>query len=100
MNFCRLNIIQLKRWSQLPYLMLPVLCELGRAYEEKLEIHNTWTDVCVEEIAELIDTLERTDVKCQSEAYGICCAIMKKSTYLVDLDLWIKTAELLIYENL
>lgn len=93
------NLInQLKSCEPLSYLMLPVLHELEEAYTSKTEVNASWNNVQINEIAELIEELDDIILRIESPLYEIYSEVMKKSTYLINLDLWIKVMELLIFE--
>lgn len=92
-NGNKVIIDKVKTHPDLSYLLLPVLNELKEAYKEKIKQHPSWIDAPVEEIAKLIDELDRkTEFVLESE-------IMKRATYLIEFELWTKVMELLIYEN-
>lgn len=84
-------------WGKLSYLMLPILNELQEAYEREVILHESWKQACIDEIAEYLETLER--LICNRADIFVYYEIMRKSTYLVDFDMWIKTIEILIYEQ-
>lgn len=89
------NIIeQLKSCDSLSYLMLPVLKELETTYLNEGKIHPSWKNVHINEIADLIEEMD--NVRTENSVYG---EVMKKSTYLIDMNLWIKVMELLISEG-
>lgn len=89
------NIIeQLKSCNSLSYLMWPVLKELETTYSNGEKIHPSWKNVHIDEIADLIEELDIILTE-----NSICGEVMKKSTYLIDMDLWIKVMELLISEG-
>lgn len=84
-------IEKLKNYSELSYLMNPILDELQAAYKQKCRQHISWRDASVEEVAQLIDDLDsKAGMTLESE-------IMKRATYLVEFGLWIKVMELLIH---
>lgn len=87
-------IEKLKSCDSLSYLMLPVLKELETTYSNAGKINPSWKNVHIDEIADLIEELDK--VMTESSIYG---EVMKKSTYLIDMDLWIKAMELLISEG-
>lgn len=91
-------IEQLKSCKSLSYLMLPVLRELEIVYKNKIGISNSWKHVSIDEIAKLIDELDEVMQETDDFTYSIYGDIMKRSTYLIDLELWTKVMELLIYE--
>lgn len=89
--FCGNEVIieKVKKYNDLSYLLIPVLEELKEAYRQKLRHHASWLNVSVEEVAELIDELDnKKDMILESE-------IMKRATYLIEFDLWVKVMELL-----
>lgn len=89
--FCGNKVIieKVKKCNDLSYLLLPILEELMEAYKQKLRHHASWLNVSVEEVAELIDELDnKKDMILESE-------IMKRATYLIEFDLWVKVMELL-----
>lgn len=89
--FCGNKVIieKVKKYNDLSYLLLPILEELKEAYKQKLSHHASWLNVSVEEVAELIDELDnKKDMILESE-------IMKRATYLIEFDLWVKVMELL-----
>ena len=87
-------IEKLKSCDSLSYLMLPVLKELETTYSNAEKTNPSWKNVHIDEIADLIEELDK--VMTESSIYG---EVMKKSTYLIDMDLWIKVMELLIFEG-
>lgn len=93
----RINVEALKTWEKLSYLMLPILNELQEAYERDVVLHESWKHACIDEIVYYLDTLER--LIGSTEEIFVYFDVMRKNTYLVDLDIWIKTIEILIYEQ-
>lgn len=87
-------IEQLKSCEPLSYLMLPVLRELDTAYINDAKINASWKNAHIDEIADLIEELDQ--VVTDNSVYE---DVMKKSTYLIDMNLWIKIMELLISEG-
>lgn len=87
-------IEQLKSCESLSYLMLPVLRELEMTYVNETQINSSWKNVHIDQIADLIEEMDK--VVADNSIYG---EVMKKSTYLIDMDLWIKVMELLISEG-
>ncbi|MCH1983443.1 hypothetical protein MCG98_12795 [Ruminococcus sp. OA3] len=87
-------IEQLKSCESLSYLMLPVLRELEMAYVNETQINSSLKNVHIDQIADLIEEMDK--VVADNSIYG---EVMKKSTYLIDMDLWIKVMELLISEG-
>lgn len=91
-------IDQLKSYESLSYLMLPVLHGLEEAYANKTEVNASWNNVQINEVAELIEELDDIILNKQFTLYAIYSEVMKKSTYVIDLELWKKVMGLLIYE--
>lgn len=92
-------IDQLKSCKSLSYIMRPVLRELEIVYENETVINNSWKQVHINEVAELIEELDEVMQETDNSTYRIYGEVMKRSTYLIDLELWIKVMELLISEN-
>lgn len=57
-----------------------------------------WNNVQINEVAELIEELDDVILNKQFTSNAIYSVVMKKSTYVIDLELWIKVMWLLIYE--
>lgn len=58
----------------------------------------SWNNVQINGIAELIEELDDIILRIESPLYEIYSEVMKKGTYLINLDLWIKVMELLIFD--
>lgn len=90
-------IEQLKSCEPLSYLMLPVLKELDTAYINDAKINASWKNAHIDEIADLIEELD--GIGTDNVICKVYIEVMKKSTYLIDMNLWIKIMELLISEG-
>ncbi len=89
--FCGNEVIieKVKKYNDLSYLLIPVLEELKEAYRQKLDHHASWLNVSVEEVAELIDELDK------KKGMAMESEIMKRAIYLIEFDLWTKVMVLL-----
>ena len=91
----KINITLLRKMNDLPYVFLPLFSELKISYEENLKVHPSWEED-LPETHMIKEELEHAFGN--NKKYQLYYEIMKQSAYLVNRDLWIKVAELLIYE--
>ena len=91
----KLNVTLLRKRNELPYVFLPLFNELKISYEENLKVHPSWE----EDLTEMYLIKEELEHAFENnKKYQLYYEIMEQSAYLIDRDLWIKVAELLIYE--